>query len=114
MKAFFANTPYELVRNLENHYQTVMFTICRLLGYYTVAEYHTSNGRIDMVVKTSDYAYIFEFKFNKTAEEALAQIDSKEYPLPFQFDGQKVYKVGVNFSKETRNIDGYVYELMED
>ena len=110
MKSFFANTPYELVRDLENHYQTVMFTICRLLGYYTVAEYHTSNGRIDMVVKTSDYAYIFEFKFDKTAEEALAQIDTKDYGLAFQAEGKRVFKVGVNFSKETRNIDGYLWK----
>lgn len=114
MKSFFANTPYELVRDLENHYQTVMFTICRLMGYYTIAEYHTSNGRIDMAVKTQQFAYVFEFKFNKTAEEALAQIDTKDYALPFQFDGRKLYKVGVNFSKETRNIDDFVWKTVED
>lgn len=110
MRSFFANTPYELVRDLENHYQTVMFTICRLLGYYTKAEYHTSNGRIDMVVKANQFTYIFEFKFNKTAQEALAQIDTKEYALPFQAEGQKVFKVGVNFSKETRNIDDFIWK----
>ena len=114
MKTFFADTPYELVRDLENHYQTVMFTICRLMGYYTIAEYHTSNGRIDMVVKTQQYAYVFEFKFNKTAAEALAQINTKDYPLPFQFEGRKVFKVGVNFSKETRNIDDCIWEPLED
>ncbi len=113
MKTFFADTPYELVRDLENHYQTVMFTICRLMGYYTIAEYHTSNGRIDMVVKTQQYAYVFEFKFNKTAAEALAQINTKDYPLPFQFEGRKVFKVGVNFSKETRNIDDCIWEPLE-
>lgn len=110
MKTFFADTPYELVRDLENHYQTVMFTVCRLMGYYTKAEYHTSRGRIDMVVKTQQYAYVFEFKFNKTAEEALAQIDAKDYPLPFNAEGQKLFKIGVNFSKETRNIDGFVWK----
>lgn len=110
MRSFFANTPYELVRDLENHYQTVMFTICRLLGYYTKAEYHTSNGRIDMVVKANQFTYVFEFKFNKTALEALAQIDTKEYALPFQAEGQKVFKVGINFSKETRNIDDFIWK----
>ena len=114
MRSFFANTPYELVRDLENHYQTVMFTICRLLGYYTKAEYHTSNGRIDMVVKANQFTYVFELKFNKTAEEALAQIDTKEYALPFQAEGQKVFKVGVNFSKETRNIDDFIWKALED
>ena len=113
MKTFFADTPYELVRDLENHYQTVMFTICRLMGYYTIAEYRTSSGRIDMVVKTQQYAYVFEFKFNKTAAEALAQINTKDYPLPFQFEGRKVFKVGVNFSKETRNIDDCIWEPLE-
>lgn len=110
MRSFFANTPYELVRDLESHYQTVLFTICRLLGYYTKAEYHTSSGRIDMVVKANQFTYVFEFKFNKTAEEALAQIDTKEYALPFQAEGQKVFKVGVNFSKETRNIDDFIWK----
>ena len=110
MKTFFADTPYELVRDLENHYQNVMFTICRLMGYYTVAEYHTSDGRIDMVVKTPQFVYVFEFKFDKTAEEALAQIDTKDYALPFQFDERKLYKVGVNFSKEARNIDDFIWK----
>lgn len=110
MKSFFADTPYELIRDLENHYQNVMFTICRLLGYYTKAEYHTSSGRIDMVVKTQQYAYVFEFKFNKTAKEALEQIDTKDYPLPFGADGRKLFKIGINFSKETNNIDEFVWE----
>ena len=110
MKAFFANTPYELIRDLENHYQNVMFTICRLLGYYTEAEYHTSSGRIDMVVSTQQYTYIFEFKFDKTAKEALEQIDKKDYPLPFSADGRKLFKIGINFSKETNNIDDVIWE----
>ena len=114
MKAFFADTPYELIRDLENHYQNVMFTVCRLMGYYTKAEYHTSSGRIDMVVKTQYYTYDFEFKFNKTAKEALEQIDMKDYPLPFNADGRKLFKIGINFSKETNNIDDFVWEIEDD
>ena len=110
MKAFFADTPYELIRDLENHYQNVMFTICRLMGYYTKAEYHTSSGRIDMVVTAQQYTYVFEFKFNKTAKEALEQIDRKDYPLPFSANGQKLFKIGINFSKESNNIDDFVWE----
>lgn len=108
MKSFFANTPYELIRDLENHYQNVLFIICRLTGYSTKAEYHTSDGRIDMVVKTEQYIYVFEFKFNKTAKEALEQIDTKEYLLPFRSDGRKLCKIGVNFSGKTNNIDGFI------
>ena len=108
MKAFFADTPYELIRDLENHYQNVMFCICRLMGYHTEAEYRTSRGRIDMVVRAGEYSYIFEFKFGKSAQEALEQIDTKDYTLPFTTDGTKLMKVGVNFSKETRNIDDWL------
>ena len=79
------------------------------MGYYTVAEYRTSRGRIDMVVKVSGYVYVFEFKFEKSAEEALSQIDTKAYLLPFTAENSRLIKVGVNFSKETRNIDTYCY-----
>lgn len=78
------------------------------MGYYTVAEYRTSRGRIDMVVATQQYRYIFEFKFDGTAEQALAQIESREYALPFIQDEKEIVKVGVNFSSETQNIGSWV------
>ena len=107
MTAFLGDTPYELIRDCENHFQNVLFTVCRLMGYHTIAEYRTSRGRIDMVVKTDDYTYVFEFKFDKSAQEALQQIDTKEYMIPFTADGRQIVKIGVNFSKETRNIEGW-------
>ena len=75
MQSFFADTPYELVRDLERHYQNVMFIVFKLLGFYTQAEYHTSKGGIDLLVKTGKYIYIMEFKLDGTAEQALQQID---------------------------------------
>ena len=63
---------------------------------------------MDMTVKTKDYIYIFEFKFNKSAEEALAQINEKGYAEPFKSDGRQIVKVGVNFSTACRNIDRWV------
>ena len=110
LKVFFAKTPYDLIKDTENHYQTVVFIICRLLGYYSEAEYKIVNGRIDMVIKTKDYIYVFEFKFDKSAKEALEQIDSRDYPLAFQQDERKLYKVGVNFSSQTKNIDEYIIQ----
>lgn len=110
LKTFFAKTPYDLIKDTENHYQTVVFIICKLLGYYTEAEYKIVNGRIDMIIKTKDYIYVFEFKFDKSAKEALEQIDSKDYPLAFQQDERKLYKVGVNFSSQTKNIDEYIIQ----
>ena len=110
LKVFFAKTPYDLIKDTENHYQTVVFIICKLLGYYSEAEYKIVNGRIDMVIKTKDYIYVFEFKFDKSAKEALEQIDSKDYPLAFQQDERKLYKIGVNFSSQTKNIDEYIIQ----
>lgn len=110
LRSFFADTPYELVSELELHYQNVLFIIFKLVGFYTQAEYHTSEGRIDLVVKTSDYIYLMEFKLNGTAEEAMEQINSKHYALPFEADARKLFKIGVNFSNKTRNIERWIVE----
>lgn len=107
MKVMFAGTPYDLIKDLENHYQNIVFIVSKLLGYVVEAEYKTANGRIDMLVRTSKYLYLFEFKFNRTAQEALSQIDDKDYLLPFTLDGRTPIKVGVNFSSKTNNIDEY-------
>lgn len=108
LKSFFAGTPYEIVKNLENHYQNVLFIISRLMGFYTKAEYRTSEGRIDMVIQTAYYCYVLEFKLDGTAEEALEQIQDKNYIMPFEMNGQKIIRIGMNFSSTTRNIDGVV------
>ena len=108
LQSLFSDTPYELIRDTELHYQNVLFIVSRLMGFYTHAEYHISQGRIDMVVKTPQYIYVMEFKFEGSAEDAIAQIESRNYFLPFMPDGRKVYKVGINFSSETRNIEKWI------
>ncbi len=109
MKTLFADYPYDLVRNIENHYQNVIYLTLKLMSVYVVgAEYRTSNGRIDLLIKTDKYIYIIEFKLNGSAEEAIAQIESKGYALPFASDPRKIIKIGVNFSKETRNVDEWI------
>lgn len=110
LRSLFADTPYELIKNLENHYQNILWLLFKLMGFYTHAEYHTSRGRIDLLVKTPLYIYVMEFKLDGTAEEAMAQINSKEYSLPFIVESQIVVKIGMNFSKETRNIEKYIIE----
>jgi hypothetical protein len=110
LSSLFADTPYELVKELESHYQNVIFIVCKLMGFYVKAEYHTSEGSVDLVLQTSDYTYVMEFKFNGTAEAALAQINDKQYALPFECDNRHLIKVGVNFSSKTRNIDGWIIE----
>ncbi len=91
-------------------YQNVLFIVFKLVGLYTQVEYHTSNGRIDLVLQTDRYVYIMEFKLNGTAEEALRQIEEKGYALPFAGDNREVFKIGVNFSSETRNIEKWLVE----
>jgi hypothetical protein len=110
LSSLFADTPYELVKDLENHYQNVLFIVSKLMGLYVRAEYHTSEGRIDMVLQTDDYTYVMEFKLDGTAEEALAQINDKSYALPFAADTRKLMKIGVNFSSKTRNIERWIIE----
>ena len=110
LQRFLADCPYEMARDVELHYQNVLFIVFRLAGLYTRVEYHTSRGRIDMVVQTADYVYVMEFKLDGSAEQALQQIKEKQYDLPFAADSRKVFRIGVNFSSETRNIDRWIVE----
>ena len=110
LKSFLADTPYELISEQERHYQNVLFIIFKLVGFYTEVEYHTSEGRVDLVLKTKDYIYIMEFKLNGSAEEALQQIHDKHYAQPFQSDKRKIFKIGVNFNSKTRNIEKWIVE----
>ena len=110
LTAFFADSSYQIVGDAELYFQNVTYLIFKLLEFYSEVERTTSDGRIDAVVKTPKYIYVFEFKLDKPAKEALEQIESKEYVLPFSVDGRKVFKVGVSFSSETRKIAEWVAE----
>ena len=110
LQSFFADTTYELVRQQELHYSNVLYIIFKILGFYTQVEYHTNRGRIDLVLQTSQYIYVMEFKLNGTAEEALKQINQNGYALPFAKDSRTLYKIGINFSPETRNIEQWLVE----
>lgn len=93
-----------MIRNLEVHYQNVLFIVFKLVGFYVQAEYHTARGRIDLVLQTDRYIYVMEFKLTGTATEALQQIEDKQYALPFASDTRALFKIGVSFDNETRNI----------
>jgi hypothetical protein len=88
----------------EKYYQTVVYLVFRMLGLFCQSEVQTADGRIDCVVETKDCLYCFEFKLNGSAEEALAQIDRKDYLLPWSGGGKAPIKVGVSFDHEKRNI----------
>ena len=110
LQSFFADTTYEAIREQELHYENVLFIVFKLVGFYTQVEYHTSKGRIDLVLQTDKFIYVIEFKLDGTAEEALQQIHDKHYALPFASDRRKLFKIGVNFSAETRNIEKWIVE----
>ena len=108
LQAFFADFPYELSDSTERHYQVVFYLVFKLMGQFTEVEVRSARGRADAVVKTPKYIYVFEFKLNGTAEQALQQIDEKGYLIPYQADDREVVKVGVEFSAEKRNIDRWL------
>lgn len=108
-KTFLAGIPPYLSQNKpEIYFENNLFLLFSLAGMEVNAEWWTSDGRIDMLLRTPDYIYVIELKLDKSAEEALRQIDTKDYTLQFQDDGRKIVKIGINFSSATRNIDSYI------
>ena len=107
LDTLFAGGDYQIVGDAELYFQNAVFIIFRLMGFYTDVEHHTTDGRMDMVVKTQKYIYIFEFKLDKSSDEALRQIEAKQYDKPFEHDVRHIYRIGVNFSSKTRRIDSW-------
>ena len=105
LKGFFAAIPYDIIKESENYYQTAVHLIFTILGLKCCSEVRIAAGRIDTLVETDDLIYCFEFKLDKFVEEAMAQIDSKEYLLPWTGSGKRLFKVGVSFDSNKRNID---------
>ena len=110
LKTFYDKFPYTIINNNERHYQAVIFTIFTMLGEDVKVEHTTSDGRIDLVLKTDKSIFIFELKFKKSADIAMAQISDKDYAKAFADDGRKVVKVGINFSENQRSIEDWVIE----
>ena len=104
LSALLADNSYQVVGEAELYFQNVFYLIFKLMGFYCEVERATSDGRMDAVVKTPQYIYVFEFKLDHPAQDALDQINSKDYALPFSVDDRKLFKVGVSFSSETRKV----------
>ncbi|MDR1115032.1 MAG: ATP-binding protein [Tannerella sp.] len=110
LKAFFADIPYDLNNRKEKHYQTVFYILFKLMGQYIRVEYRTAVGRIDAVVSTGDAVYVFGFKLSGkvAAEDALKQIDEKDYPIPFTASGKRIVKIGVEFDADVRGVGRWI------
>ena len=112
--AFLASIPYEAnkderAKDFETHFQYTFYIIFRLLSCYTtLLEKQNSKGRADIIIESDNDIYIFEFKLDGSAEEALQQIEDKQYALPYLQDKRKLHKIGVNISSSTRTVDGWL------
>ena len=107
LSSLFANTSYQIQGETEKDFQYAMYIISALLGEYVQVERTTSNGRIDLIIQTKEFIYIFELKVNADADVALRQIDEKGYARPFEGDSRKLFKIGVDFSTATRRIEDW-------
>lgn len=107
LSSLFANTSYQIQGETEKDFQYAMYIISALLGEYVQVERTTSNGRINLIIQTKEFIYIFELKVNADADVALRQIDEKGYARPFEGDSRKLFKIGVNFSTATRRIEDW-------
>ena len=110
LRAFFAGISYELNNRTERHYQTIFYLVFKLMGQFAETEVRSAKGRADAVVKTADYIYVFEFKLDGSADQALAQINDRGYLIPYTVDGRKLVKIGVNFDPAQRNIGDWKRE----
>ncbi len=112
LKSMFAGIPYDLQIEMEHDVRNALFILFTLIGIEVNAEVKTSDGRIDILVRTDRFVYIMELKYDKTADEALEQIKRKEYALPWAIDNRTVIAIGINFSSAKRRIDSYVFETI--
>ena len=109
LAALFAGIPYTTDdAPFEHYFQSVLYIIFTLLGRFVKCEVHSSRGRADCILETDDFVYIFEFKVDKPAREALAQIEEKGYALPYLADRRKVFRIGVSFDGEKRSLKEWV------
>ena len=109
--SFLADIPYSMrrkedERERERYFHYTFYLLMRMVSCYTVmTEKQQSEGRVDCIVEVPGYVYIFEFKLDGTADEALQQIEDKGYARPYLADDRKLYRIGVSFSSETGTVE---------
>ena len=110
MQAFLSTVPYTAHTDYEGHYQQMLYIIFSLLGMYVDVEVRTPRGRVDMAMRTATTLYVVELKLDGTAEDAMRQIDLKNYPERFALCGLPVAKVGICFDREKRTLKEWMIE----
>ena len=113
LKCLFCTLPYandKSAKLLERDFQNVIYLVFTILGEYIISEAHFSKGRADSILINKDYVYIFEFKIDQDAQTALNQINVQNYAGRFKMDNRKIFKIGVSFSSEEKNIVDWIVE----
>jgi hypothetical protein len=111
LKGLFKSVPYFIhERYPEQFFHAAIHLLFTYMGLRVHSEVHTSDGRVDAVVETDTRVYILEFKLDRSAEEALAQIRTKKYYQAWWHLGKPVVGIGVNFSSETKNVEAWQAE----
>jgi predicted DNA-binding ribbon-helix-helix protein len=113
LNTVFSTLPYDLWQaNNERFYHALVHLTFVLLGTYIQSEMHSSRGRCDALVQTKDTVYAFEFKLDKTAQEALQQIEDRGYLTPFAQSTKTRMAVGINFSTELKAVESWVTKVV--
>ena len=108
LQAYLESIPYQDSRFDENHYTQMLYVIFSLLGLHVDSQVRTAKGRLDVVVRTEGHIYVMEVKLDRPAREAIEQIDSRNYLLPYSLDGRQLTKIGISFSTEERNVTEWI------
>ena len=114
-QTFFASIPYQSdtlkdAPTSEGHFTAMLYVMFSFLNRYVYTQVRTAKGRMDILLKTDTAIYVMELKINGSVDDALQQINDKGYTIPYEADGRKVVKVGINFSTEDRTIKEWKVE----
>ncbi|MBQ1265502.1 MAG: ATP-binding protein [Proteobacteria bacterium] len=109
LRSFFSSIPYNAEKQDENHYKTIFYLIFTLATDYVVrTEQCSAAGRCDALIETEDTIYLFEFKLDGTAEDAIKQIDDKGYAIQYEAGDKKIVKIGANFESDKRTLERWI------
>lgn len=108
LKAYLASISNRLSNKNERDFQTVFYLIFNLMGAHMRVEEDSAIGRADAVVHMPDAVYVFELKYDGSAEDAIRQIDNKGYLIPYSADGKRLFKIGVNYDSNLRTIGEWI------
>lgn len=110
LQAYLEGIPYQDSRFDENHWTQMLYVIFSLLGLHVQSQVRTAKGRINVVVGTKTDLFVMEVKLDRPAQEALEQIDSQKYLVPYTLDGRRLTKIGMSFSSTERNVTEWLVE----